>query len=228
MSTIFTVEDDLNIRELVLYALNSAGFEAVGFETADGLFSELSERAPDLFLLDIMLPDTDGLAILKQLRDNKKTMDIPIIMLTAKSSEFDKIKGLDLGADDYITKPFSVLELVSRIKAVLRRAERAVKPQKDIISIGDIVLNVEKHTVTVASQPVNLTLKEFELLHYLAINEGIALSREKLMDKVWGFDFEGESRTVDMHIKTLRQKLLESGSLIKTLRGIGYKIDNEG
>lgn len=228
MCTIFTVEDDVNIRELVVYALTSANFDAVGFETADGLFAELLVRTPDLLLLDIMLPDVDGISILKQLRENKKTADTPVIMLTAKSSEFDKIKGLDLGADDYITKPFSVLELISRIKAVLRRADNKKEPVRDTLSVGDIVLNIEKHTVTVGSQGVTLTLKEFELLHHLVLNEGIVLSREKLMDKVWGFDFEGESRTVDMHIKTLRQKLLDCGSLIKTVRGIGYKIDIEG
>lgn len=227
MSKIFLVEDDENIRELVLYALNSNGFEAAGFERSIDFFSGLKNNVPELIILDIMLPDENGIDILKKLRLNKQTAEIPIIMLTAKSSEYDKVKGLDLGADDYITKPFSVLELLSRIKAVLRRTSDLDKTDhmtENPICFGNIQLDTQKHTVKVNEATIILTYKEFELLQLLLQNKDIVLSRDKIMERIWGFDFEGESRTVDMHIKTLRQKLGDGGNLIKTVRGVGYKI----
>ncbi len=222
MFKIFIVEDDENIRELVLYALNSDEFEAVGFESSRDFWAELKKRTPDLILLDIMLPDEDGISILKKLRLQQDTQKLPVIMVTAKSSEYAKVKGLDSGADDYITKPFSILELVSRIKAVLRRSEN--ESNKGILSFKTLKMDVKKHSVETDDRNVVLTYKEFELLHFLLLNKGIVLSRDRIMEEVWGFDFEGESRTVDMHIKTLRQKLGESGNLIKTIRGVGYKI----
>lgn len=222
---IYAVEDDPNIRELVLYALESAGFEAHGFETASELFTALKTSRPSLVLLDIMLPDEDGIAILNRLRRDKDTHSIPVIMLTAKTGEFDRIKGLDSGADDYITKPFSVLELMSRIKAVLRRCSVGNDDDADTLALGGINVDTKKHTVTVDGQEVTLTFKEFELLRYMLVNAGIVLTRDKLMDAVWGFDYQGESRTVDMHIKSLRQKLLGEGERIKTIRSMGYKIE---
>ncbi len=222
MVRIFCVEDDENIRELIIYALKSSGFEAIGFEEGRSFFKEISKEAPELVLLDIMLPDIDGIDILKKLKESASTADIPVIILTAKSSEFDKVKGLDLGADDYITKPFSVMELISRVKAVLRRTGGG--NEEDIINLQDISINYKKRSLQVKGEAVALTYKEFELLYYLMQNKEIVLSREQLMERVWGFDFEGETRTVDMHIKTLRQKLGSSGSLIETVRGVGYKI----
>jgi len=224
MSKIFIVEDDENIRELVIYALNSNGFEVVGFEQGGEFFSRLKTDLPDLILLDIMLPDQDGINILKKIKNNESTKTVPVIMLTAKGSEYDKVKGLDLGADDYITKPFSILELISRIKAVLRRGAAKTKEKNDALTLANITLDVNKRKTEVNGEPVALTYKEFELLQYLLQNRGFVLSREKIIEQIWGFEFEGESRTVDMHIKTLRQKLGESGALIETVRGIGYKI----
>jgi len=208
------VEDDDDIREIVLYALNQAGFDAQGL--ANGM-SVLDAPAPDLYILDIMLPDEDGLSILKKIR---QTSSVPVIMLTAKSSEHDKVKGLDLGADDYITKPFGVMELISRIKALLRRSS----PTSDVLAYGSIAIDHAKRQVLVNGETVVLTFKEYELLHYLLTNKGIALSRDKILDAVWSYDFEGESRTVDMHIKSLRQKLGMAGEHIHTLRGVGYKL----
>lgn len=222
MIKIFLVEDDENIRELVIYALNSNGFEAIGFEKGSDLFSQLKKSKPHLVLLDIMLPDEDGLNILKKIKLDKATQKVPIIMLTAKGSEFDKVKGLDLGADDYITKPFSILELISRIRAVLRRSTH--EDSIDVISFENIKLDIKKHTVKVNNENITLTYKEFQLLQYLLQNRGIVLSREKIMERIWGFSFEGESRTVDVHINTLRQKLGDGGTLIETVRGIGYKM----
>ena len=219
---IYIVEDDRNIQEIELFALKNSGYQAVGFETAKDFYKALSEKLPELILLDIMLPDEDGLSILKSLRTRADTQKIPVILVTAKSTEIDKVKGLDLGADDYITKPFGVMELISRIRAVLRR----VKPEENIalVSCGGITLDEERRTVTSQGEPVTLTYKEFELLSYLLRNEGIVLTREKIMERVWGFDYEGESRTVDMHIKSLRQKLGACGALIQTVRGVGYKV----
>ena len=223
MNKIFVVEDDKNIRELILYALSSNKFEAVGFESGDELFSALrTDSGPSLIILDVMLPGIDGINILKILKNKDSTNKISVIMLSAKSDEYDKIKGLDLGADDYITKPFSVLELISRINAVLRRSTKE-SVNSNIIKLKNVEIDVKKHTVKVDNVNISLTYKEFELLQYLLVNKGIVLSRDKIMERVWGIDFEGESRTVDMHIKTLRQKL-KNASLIETVRGIGYKI----
>lgn len=223
MQRVFVVEDDEDIREMLLYALGSAGFEAAGFESAELLFPALEKRPPALVLLDIMLPGTDGISILKSLRQAEALRGLAVIMLTAKGSEIDRIRGLDLGADDYITKPFSVMEVISRIKAVLRRTGSAAEEQ-DLLRCGDISLSRERRQVWLAEQEIGLTFKEFELLQYLMLNEGIVLSRDRILDRLWGFDFSGESRTVDMHIKSLRQKLGEGGGAIKTVRNVGYKI----
>ncbi len=221
---VFCVEDEQNIRELVVYALSSSGFEAEGFESGEALRVRLTNEIPDLLLLDIMLPDEDGLSIAKTVRANKMTKDLPIIFLTARSSEFDKVKGLDLGADDYITKPFGVLELVSRVKAVLRRT--AKQENSSVVKMcGSITVNPDRRIVLDGVRNVELTFKEFELLLTLISSIGIVFRRDMLMDRVWGTDFEGESRTVDMHIKTLRQKLGQSGEYIKTVRGVGYKLE---
>lgn len=222
MKTIYCVEDDTSIRELIVYALKSSGFEAVGFEDAELFYEGIKQHLPDLVLLDIMLPEEDGLSVLKKLRADRATAMIPVILLTAKSAEYDKVLGLDLGADDYIVKPFGVMELISRVKAVLRRTS-TVEDSNELI-IEQITLNNIKHTVFVNDTEVHLTLKEFELLYYLMQNKDIVLTRDKLLSGIWGYDFEGETRTVDMHIKTLRQKLGESGNLIETVRGVGYRI----
>jgi len=218
---VFFVEDDENIREIVIYALTSAGFEAAGYETGDEFFTALDTGLPSLVLLDIMLPQDDGLTILKRLRNHPKTKKLPIIMLTAKNSEYDKVKGLDMGADDYISKPFGVMELISRINAVLRRSGAE---QEERIEISELTLDHSRREVRSGGAEVKLTFKEYELLYCLMLNAGLVLSREKIITSVWGYDFEGESRTVDMHIKTLRQKLGESGRLIKTVRNVGYKL----
>lgn len=223
MPIIYCVEDDINIRELVLYALRASGFEAEGFDNAEPFFEQLNVTCPDLVLLDIMLPGMDGLSILHTLRETPRTAALPVILLTAKTAEYDKVRGLDDGADDYLCKPFGVMELISRIKAVLRRAAPA--PTTDQITLGNITLDTARHTVEAAGQPVVLTLKEFDLLHYLMKNANIVLTREQIMESVWGFGFEGESRTVDMHIKTLRQKLGAPSAQIQTVRGVGYKIE---
>ncbi|MDR2938796.1 MAG: response regulator transcription factor [Clostridiales bacterium] len=223
MAKIFIIEDDENIRGLVVYALKSNGFEAFGFENGSGFFTELRKQTPDLILLDIMLPGEDGISILKKLKLNDNTQKTPVIMLTAKTSEYDKVTGLDLGADDYITKPFSVLELLSRVKAVLRRSPKIPVICGAIVLEG-IIMDIDKHTVRVDGEAVTLTYKEFELLKYLMQNKGIVLSRDKIMERIWDFEFSGGSRTVDVHIKTLRQKLGSCGNLIETVRGIGYKV----
>ena len=226
MATIYIVEDDVNIREIERYALKNSGYEVEEFESGESLFKRLERAVPSLLLLDIMLPDEDGLEILGKLRANKNTAAIPVIMVTAKTSELDKVKGLDLGADDYITKPFGVMELISRVKAMLRRSQKSQEKDK-VLKLGNIVLDREKHSVTVGKEPVELTYKEYELLKLLMTNAGIVTTRELILDRVWGIDFEGESRTLDMHIKTLRQKLKEEGSLIKTVRNVGYIMNGE-
>lgn len=223
MQRVFLVEDDDSIRDMVLYALSSAGFEAAGFEDGKAFYSELRKSTPSLVLLDIMLPGEDGISILKKLRSTEKQKSIPIIMLTAKGRELDRIKGLDLGADDYITKPFSVMEVISRVKAVLRRSESDQEKPNEI-RIGNVILHHDKRAVFAGDQELNLTYKEFELLYYMMINDGIVLSRDRLLGQVWGFDYNGDSRTVDMHIKSLRKKLSDDGYLIKTVRNVGYKI----
>lgn len=221
MALIYVVEDDKSIQEIESYALTNVGYRVEGFETAEGFRHALQKELPDLVLLDIMLPDEDGLSIVKRLRADKETVMIPIILVTAKTTEIDKVKGLDIGADDYLTKPFGVMELISRIKALLRRSERTEEKEK-IISFGCISLNREKHRVTVNEKPCELTYKEYELLKLLLTNAGVVTTREVILDRIWGTDFEGESRTLDMHIKTLRQKLGPGGVLIKTVRNVGY------
>ncbi|MDR3085264.1 MAG: response regulator transcription factor [Christensenellaceae bacterium] len=221
------VEDDEDIRELSLYALSAAGFAPEGFENGQELFKRLEKgkELPDLLLLDIMLPGEDGLSLLKRLRAHSRFGPIPVIMLTAKGSEADKVKGLTLGADDYIAKPFGVTEMVARVQAVLRRTGGAAPKKKSRLSFERLTLDSERHSVTVDGEgAVPLTFLEFELLYYLLLNVDIVLSRDKLMAAVWGYDYEGESRTVDMHIKTLRQKLGAAGDYIKTVRNVGYKI----
>jgi two-component system alkaline phosphatase synthesis response regulator PhoP len=220
---IFIVEDDENIREMVSYAVKTAGFEAVGFSSGKELFRALSDSIPELILLDIMLPGDDGVTILKKIRADKNTAKLPVIMLTAKGSELDKVTGFDSGADDYITKPFSVMEMLSRIKAVLRRTKTEESPEN--IVLDELIISPEKRIVTSDNAEIPLTFKEFELLLFLARNKGIVLSRDKILTEIWGYDYDGENRTVDMHIKTLRKKLGESGNHIITIRNVGYKAD---
>ncbi len=218
---IYIVEDDKNIREIEMFALKNSGYAVEEFENAKSFFSKTAEKVPDLVLLDIMLPDMDGLEIVKKLRSRPDTVRIPIILVTAKTTELDKVKGLDIGADDYLTKPFGVMELISRVKALLRRS-RSLQDDKQLV-IGDITLDSERREVHVGGELCELTFKEFELLKLLMVNAGIVLHRDTIMSDVWGTDYEGESRTLDMHIKTLRQKLGEAGNMIKTVRNVGYK-----
>ncbi len=220
---IYCVEDDNNIRELVVYTLETTGFSAQGFEEGASFLKALALETPELVLLDVMLPGEDGLSLLKKLKNSTKTKDIPVIMVTAKGSEFDKVMGLDSGADDYITKPFGMMELISRVKAVLRRANSIDKPKK-ILTLGPITVDIEKHLVSVSNEDVVLTLKEFELLERLIKNPGVVVTRDMLLSEIWGYDFDGETRTIDVHVRSLRQKLGESGDLIKTVRGVGYRI----
>lgn len=223
---IYYVEDDTSIRELVLYALKTAEFQVMGFENAASFYKRMKEQQPDLILLDIMLPDEDGVSILKKLKSRPDTENIPVIMMTAKSSEYDKVLGLDSGADDYITKPFGVMELISRVKAVIRRNDRSKGSAGEVLKIGELVLDEQKHEVYARGQEVSLTFKEFELLSYLMKNRGLVLSRDKILNTIWNYEYEGESRTVDVHIGSLRQKLGTCGDFIKTIRGIGYKIED--
>ena len=223
METIYIVEDDINIREIERYALKNSGYEVEEFECGADFFKRLENHMPGLVILDIMLPDEDGMSILAKIRGDKKTAKIPVIMVTAKTTELDKVKGLDSGADDYITKPFGVMELISRVKALLRRT-RDVEVETQI-KYGEIVIDDDKHAITVVGNPCELTFKEYELLKYLIKNRGIVVSRDKLLSKVWGFEYEGETRTVDAHVKTLRQKLGEAGSCIKTVRNVGYMVE---
>ena len=228
MANIWIVEDDEDIREIALYALGTAGFDTQGFECGDDLFGALNAGGgplPDLLILDIMLPGDDGLSILKKLRQQSKYQFLPIIMLTAKTSEHDKVKGLDLGADDYLAKPFGVMELISRIKALLRRSQQGNPPtSQDVLTCDNIHMHHAHRSVTVDGVVISLTFKEYELLHYFLINAGIVLTRDKILEAVWGYDYEGESRTLDMHIKRLRQKLGDAGEHIKTVRNVGYKL----
>lgn len=223
---IYYVEDDTSIRELVLYALKTAEFQVMGFENAASFYKRMKEQQPDLILLDIMLPDEDGVSILKKLKSRPDTENIPVIMMTAKSSEYDKVLGLDSGADDYITKPFGVMELISRVKTVIRRSDRSKGSAGEVLKIGELVLDEQKHEVYARGQEVSLTFKEFELLSYLMKNRGLVLSRDKILNTIWNYEYEGESRTVDVHIGSLRQKLGTCGDFIKTIRGIGYKIED--
>lgn len=221
MALIYVVEDDINIQEIETFALGNAGYQVRGFATAKEFLTAMDSVIPDLILLDVMLPDEDGLSVLRKLRADRATKSVPVIMVTAKTTELDKVKGLDLGADDYVTKPFGVMELISRVKAMLRRT--AIEgSQEKVLCLGEIVLDREKHTVHVSGERCELTYKEFELLKLLMSNAGTVTTREIILDRVWGIDFEGESRTLDMHIKTLRQKLGTQGGLIKTVRNVGY------
>lgn len=223
---IYFVEDDSSIRELVVYTLNNTGFEAEGMDNAKTLYSKISVNKPELILLDIMLPGESGLEILKKLRSSKETAHIPIIMVAAKGTEYDKIIGLDSGADDYISKPFGIMELVSRVKALLRRVSRKddTDSETDTYVYEGVRINSKNHTVTLDSEPVVLTLKEFRLLYELMANQGIVLTRDSLLERVWGYDYPGETRTIDVHIRTLRKKLGKYGDIIKTIRGVGYII----
>lgn len=220
MALIYVVEDDQNIREIERFALQNSGYHVEEFGNAKEFYKRITDKLPQLILLDIMLPDEDGLAIIKKLRSMSETKRVPVIMVTAKTTELDKVKGLDLGADDYITKPFGVMELISRVKAVLRRTGDDVEEQN--LTLGEVSIDCKKHMVTVGDEVCELTFKEYELLKLLMMNAGIVMTRDVIMERVWGIDFEGESRTLDMHIKTLRQKLKDAGSRIKTIRNVGY------
>ena len=219
---IYCVEDDDNIRELVIYTLETTGLKARGFADGSAFTEALAFETPELILLDIMLPGEDGLEILKKLKCSSKTKSIPVIMVTAKGSEYDKVIGLDSGADDYVTKPFGMMELVSRIKAVLRRSGQTA--DKADLEVDGVKMNVKKHEVTVDGQAVTLTLKEYELLERLMRNRNIVMTRDQLLEDIWGYDFDGETRTVDVHVRTLRHKLGEKGAIIETVRGVGYRI----
>lgn len=219
---IYLVEDDSGIRELVVYTLVNSGFETDGFKCASEFWNAMMKKVPELILLDIMLPDEDGLQILKRIRSAPVFRNIPVIMLTAKSTEYDKVIGLDSGADDYIPKPFGMMELISRVKAMLRRTGKT-ETEKEY-SLGKLYVNTGKRTVTANGEPVVLTFKEFELLCYLLKNNEIVIDRDRLLSEIWGYDFNGETRTVDVHIRTLRQKLGDCGKMIETVRGAGYSI----
>ena len=219
---IYLVEDEKNIRELVVYTLNNTGLETKEFERASEFWKELSEQVPDLLLLDIMLPDEDGLSILKKIRADKSLKRLPVILLTAKGSEYDKVIGLDAGADDYIPKPFGMMELIARVKAMLRRTAQDEKEEE--YQIRNLYVSPSRHIVKVDGEPVILTYKEFELLNYFLDNMDIVLTRDKILSKIWGYNFDGETRTVDVHVRTLRQKLGNAGDIIETIRGVGYKI----
>lgn len=224
MALIFVVEDDTSIREIEMIALRNSNYQVCGFSQASELYKHMESILPDLILLDLMLPDESGNEIVRKLRADCKTANIPVIMVTAKTAEIDLVRGLDDGADDYIRKPFSVMELLSRVKALLRRTGQNAPSR---LTVGEIVLDHDKHIVTTAGKPVELTFKEYELLRYMMLNRNTVLSRENIMQAVWETDFEGETRTVDMHIKTLRQKLGEYGSYIGTVRNVGYVISEE-
>ena len=222
MALIYIIEDDESIREIEEFALKNAGHKVLGFGDAKSFYKKLEEIIPDLCLVDIMLPDVNGNEIVKKLRRNPDTKRLPVIMVTAKTTELDLVKGIEDGADDYIKKPFSVMELIAKVKAMLRRTE----PEEiKLIELDELTLNNEKHEVMIDGNQIDLTFKEYELLQYLLINKGIVLSRDSIMDRIWGMNYEGESRTLDMHIKTLRQKLGEYGSRIRTVRNVGYVIE---
>lgn len=223
MALVYVVEDDVNIQEIEMFALKNSGYRVEGFGNAKDFFAKLSEKTPDLILLDVMLPDLDGLSILKKVRTVPDTKKIPVIFVSAKTSEIDKVKGLDMGADDYLAKPFGVMELISRVKALLRRSNAA--SEEKTLALGEIQIDNEKHCVYVGNRLCELTYKEFELLKMMMQNVGIVLTRDRIMDRVWGTDYEGESRTLDMHIKTLRKKLGEEGTRIKTVRNVGYVLE---
>ncbi len=220
---IWCVEDDAGIRDIEVYALQSTGFEAQGFEDGTSFWEALKTAKPQLVILDVMLPGIDGVELLRRMRSSADTAKIPVIMATAKGTEYDKIQSLDLGADDYLVKPFGVMEMVSRVKAVLRRCQSEVK--ENVLKVDSLVLNLDEHTVSVDNQRVNLTYKEFELLRLFLSHPGMAFTRDQLFNEVWGMDYFGESRTVDMHIRTLRQKLGNYGRMIETVRNVGYRLE---
>lgn len=222
---IYCVEDEKNIRELLVYTLKSSGYEAKGLGNGKELKKALKEEIPELILLDIMLPGEDGYAVLEYLKSRSDTQDIPVIMVTAKEAEYDKVRGLEGGADDFITKPFGMMEFLARVKAVLRRTKKQEHPKE--YHCKGLTVDVKSRRVWNNDRSVELTLKEFELLRYLLENQGTVLSREKILEKIWGYEIYGETRTVDVHIRTLRQKLGDSGSLIETVRGVGYRIGEE-
>ena len=226
---IYLLEDDGSIRELICYSLTKTGNEARGFSCPSSFYEAMESEIPELVLLDIMLPEEDGISVLKKLRQNPVTSSIPVIMLTAKGTEFDKVTALDLGADDYVTKPFGVMELLARVKAVLRRSVKVTAPEEERKSfeVGDVFVSVTNHEVMSGGERVNLTYKEFELLCFLFDHRGAVLNRDQILREVWGYEFDGENRTVDVHIRTLRQKLGKSGDIIETVRGIGYKISSK-
>lgn len=221
---IWCVEDDASIRDIEVYALVSSGFEAKGFEDGLSFWTALQTQQPELVILDVMLPGKDGIELLKLMKSSETFQDIPVIMATAKGSEYDKIQSLDLGADDYLVKPFGIMEMVSRVKAVLRRCRRT-RPDR-LLSVNGLVLNADEHTVTVDGKRIALTYKEYELLHLFLRQPGIAFTREQLLSSVWNADYLGETRTVDMHIRTLRQKLGDYGHMIETVRNVGYRLEN--
>ena len=220
---IWCVEDDASIRDIEVYALNSTGYQAKGFEDGASFFEALKKEKPELVLLDVMLPETDGIEILKRMKASFEYCDIPVIMATAKGAEYDKVQSLDLGADAYLVKPFGMMEMVSRVKAVLRRC----KPQtlSHVLQVGELCVNSDEHTVTLNGERITLTFKEFELLKLLLSHSGMVFTRDQLYSQIWGSDFCGETRTVDMHIRTLRQKLGEYGDLIETVRNVGYRME---
>lgn len=221
---IYCVEDDSNIRDLVVYTLETTGYKARGFEDGKACMEALASETPELILLDIMLPGEDGMSILGRLKASPETRDIPVIMVTAKGAEYDKVMGLDSGADDYVTKPFGMMELISRIKAVLRRVSKDVGEGEGLLMCGNLMMDGKKHEVKVDGSVVTLTLKEFELLKQLLKHPGIVLTRDQLLEDIWGYDFGGETRTVDVHVRTLRQKLGDAGEYIETVRGVGYRM----
>lgn len=220
---IYCLEDDSSIREMIIYTLQSYGMEAKGFDRPSAFWKAMESGVPDLLLLDIMLPEEDGLSILRKLRCASATAHLPILLLTAKSSEFDKVVGLDNGADDYLSKPFGIMELIARIRALLRRTERGSDPKAKEYSAGALYVNTARHIVTVSGKEVTLTNKEYHLLLLFLEHPGIVFTRDQLLDRIWGYSFDGESRTVDVHIRTLRTKLGECGEMVETVRGIGYK-----
>lgn len=223
MALVYVVEDDVNIREIEGFSLKNSGYQVEEFECAKKFWERINQKLPDIILMDVMLPDDDGLTIVKKLRQRSDTRRIPVLMVTAKTSELDRVKGLDIGADDYLVKPFGVMELISRVKALLRRTINLNDTK--IYTLGNIQMDDEKRRVLVDAESVDLTFKEYELLKYFMSNVGIVLQREDIMVRVWGTDYEGESRTLDMHIKTLRKKLGESGNRIKTVRNVGYRME---
>lgn len=226
---IYVLEDDSSIREFVVYSLCHMDLEAKGFEKPSMFWESVRKELPDLILLDIMLPEEDGLSVLSKLRKHPELKDVPVIMLTAKNSEYDKVMGLDAGADDYVAKPFGIMELVARIKALLRRTQKHIQSNHPDtkLEVGNLKVYLDKHVVKVDGEQISLTLKEYELLAMLMENKGVVLNRDQLLNKIWGYEFDGESRTVDVHIRTLRAKLKSAGNLIETIRGVGYKIGEE-